>query len=128
MIHTFPSVFVTPNGATAAVVELITDTTGLTRWVDYIPIQFATADSTDVNTFNAAGALLVDQLLSTTGKVAGVDYIRVYEDLSTTEAWSTNTAGYIPIYKYQDWTQNNLQLENGFNLLQESGELINLES
>ena len=126
--RTFPSIYVTPNGQTAAVVELITDTTGLTRWIDYIPVQFVTADSVKANTYENDGALLVDQLLSTSGKQAGIDYIKVFEDLTTTTPWSSNANGYIPIYKYQDLLEGNLQLENGFNLLQEDGNLIELES
>lgn len=126
--RTFPSIYVTPNGQTAAVVELITNTTGLTRWIDYIPVQFVTADSVKANTYENDGALLVDQLLSTSGKQAGIDYIKVFEDLTTTTPWSSNTNGYIPIYKYQDLLEGNLQLENGFNLLQEDGNLIELES
>lgn len=125
--RTFPSIFVTPNGQTAAVVELITDTTNLVRWVDYIPVRFVTADNTPVNTYNQNGAILVDQLLSTVSKVAGVDYIRIYEDLSATIVWSTDVGGYIPVYKHQDWTTDNIQLEDGFNILQEDGYLINLE-
>ena len=124
----FPSVYVTPNGETAAVVDLITDTTGLTRWVDYFPVQFTTADDTPTNEFANNGAILVDVLLSTSGLVAGSDYIRIYEDVTTATEWSTDADGYIPVYKHQDWTEDNLQMEDGFNLLQETGELIILES
>ena len=124
----FPSVYVTPNGETAAVVELLTDTTGLQRWVDYIPVQFAIADDTPTNEFANNGAILVDVLLSTSGLVAGSDYLRIYEDVSTAIEWSTDLDGYIPVYKHQDWTEDNLELETGFNLLQETGEPIILES
>lgn len=124
---TYKSSYVTANGNTAAVVYQITDTTGLTRWVDYIPVKFL-ASPTEFNIYNNDAAQLVDNLLDVTGKQAGLDYIRVYEDSSATVPWAVEANGYIPCFKVSDFTQDNLSTEDGFNLLQESGYLILLES
>lgn len=126
--RTYPSVYVTANGYTAVVVEIITDTTGLVRWKDYIPVQFIT-DETDIpNSFNNNGYMLVSQLFDVSGKQAGKDYIKIYADYTATKKWSTDNAGYIPVYKVSDFTLGNLEQENDFNLLQENGYLILLES
>tara|TARA_R110000822_G_scaffold49495_3_gene129711 strand:- start:5957 stop:6343 length:387 start_codon:yes stop_codon:yes gene_type:complete len=123
----YPTSYVTANGDVAMVVELITSTSGLTAWVDYLPVKFTVLDSDPVNRFSNDGTLLVDELLSTSGLVAGVDYLKVYEDLSATIPWSTDTAGYIPVYKQNDYTIDNLATETGYNLLQESGYLLQLD-
>ena len=124
---TYPTSYVTANGDTAMVVELITDISGLTIWTDYVPVKYTILDSDPINTFSSNGTLLVDELLSTTGLIAGTDYIRIYEDLSATIPWSTDVAGYLPVYKQNDFTQDNLSTELGFNLLQESGYLLQLD-
>lgn len=125
---TYPSVYVTYNGETATVVHQITDTTGLVKWVDYIPVKFLTADPPETNIYNNNAAQLVSNLLDVTGKQAGLDYIRIYEDETATRKWAVEANGYIPCFKMSDFTQNNLETEDDFNLLQESGYLILLES
>lgn len=110
------------------VVYKIVDTTGLTRWIDYIPVKYSTDETEKVNSYNNNATLLVSELLSTTGKQAGLDYIRVYEDVTATVRWTDNANGYIPILKYNDYLQSNLQMENNYNLLQEIGDLIKLEA
>lgn len=125
---TFPSVYVTANGQTAAVVQIITDTTGLTRWVDYIPVQFITDESYVANRYDNNGYILVDHQQDLTNKQAGKDFIRIFADYSTTKRWSTDNAGFIPVYKKSDLLAGNLEQENNFNLLQEDGYLILLES
>jgi hypothetical protein len=126
--RTYPSVYVTPNGYTAMVVEIITDVTGLVRWKDYIPVQFITDESDIPNKYDNNGYLLVSQLFDTTNKQAGVDFIKIYEDYTATKKWSSDNDGYIPVYKSSDFTLGNLEQENDFNLLQENGYLILLES
>jgi hypothetical protein len=126
--RTFPTVYVSYNGKTAMVVQIITDTTGLTRWVDYIPVQFITDESNVSNVYDNNGYILVAHQEDLTGKQAGKDYIRIYEDYTTTKKWSADNAGYIPVYKVSDLSSGNLELENDFNLLQENGYLIILES
>jgi hypothetical protein len=125
---TFPSVYVTANGQTAAVVQIITDTTGLTRWVDYIPVQFITDESYVANSYNNNGYILVDHQQDLTNKQAGKDFIRIFADYSATKRWSTDNAGFIPVHKVADLLSGNLEQENDFNLLQEDGYLILLES
>lgn len=126
--RTFPSVYITPNGKTAAVVQIITDTTGLVRWIDYIPVQFITDESYIANKYDNNGYILVDHQQDLTGKQAGKDYIRIFADYTTTKKWSSDNAGFIPVYKVSDFVQtSNLELENDFNLLQEDGYLILLE-
>jgi hypothetical protein len=125
---TFPTVYVTANGQTAAVVEIITDTTGLVRWVDYIPVQFITDESFVANRYDNNGYILVDHQQNLTNKQAGKDYIRIFADYTTTKRWSTDNAGFIPVSSVSDLLFDNLEQENGFNLLQENGYLIQLES
>jgi hypothetical protein len=125
---TFPSVYVTANGQTAAVVDIITSTTGLVRWVDYIPVQFITDESFVANRYENNGYILVDHQQDLTNKQAGKDYIRIFADYTATKRWSTDNAGFIPVYKVSDLLSGNLELENDFNLLQENGYLIQLES
>jgi hypothetical protein len=124
--QTFPSVFATSNGKTAMVVYAITDTTGLTRWVDYIPVK-SSPDTDTINSYNNDGTLMVSQIFSTTGLQAGKDYIRVYEDASATKRWVISSDGFIPVYKLSDYIYDNLSLEDGDNVLLENGELFLLE-
>lgn len=125
--QTFPSVYVTPNGQTAAVVQIITSTTGLVRWVDYIPVQFITDETYIANCYANNGYILVDHQQNLSGKQAGKDYIRIFADYTATKRWSTDNNGFIPVYKVSDLLSNNLEQENDFNLLQEDGSLILLE-
>jgi hypothetical protein len=92
----YPSTYATANGETKIVVNVLASTTGLKKWIDYIPVQNQVSAPVPANSYDTA--MLVDVLASTTGKVAGRDYINVYEDASATVAWSTNANGYIPIY------------------------------
>ncbi len=92
----FPSKYITENGKTRMVVNILADTTGLKEWIDYIPVQEVLSYNGD--TYNNDGAIEVEALASTTGLQAGKDYINVYEDGSKTVAWSSNNNGYIPIY------------------------------
>lgn len=76
---------------TVYAISLLSDVTGLQRWVDYIPVQFnPTPDN--LNSYGANDALLVSE---ETGTV-WVDYIPVFEE--GTVAWSTDNNGYIPIH------------------------------
>jgi hypothetical protein len=95
---TYPSV-VDENNRTLMVVSLLSDITGLTKWVDYIPVK-PPADNTLLsvaNTFANNGFLLVDILEDDTDKQAWEDYIPVYLDESATDTWSTDASGYIPM-------------------------------
>jgi hypothetical protein len=124
--RTFPSVYNTPNGSTSMVVYEITDLTGLTRWVDYIPVQYS-ADNSIPNSYDNNGALYVSALGSVSGLQAGKDYIRIYVDNAATKKWTISSDGYIPVFSYTDAANNNLELESGSNIDLESGDLILLE-
>ncbi len=124
--QTFPSVYNTPNGSTSMVVSTITNLTGLTRWVDYIPIQLASESSIE-NTTENNGAIAAKEIASTSGKQAGVDYIRVYVDNAATKKWTVSADGYIPLFFYPDVLFNNLEMEGGDNFVLESGDLFLLE-
>ena len=124
--QTFPSVYASSNGKTAMVVYAITDTTGLVRWVDYIPVK-SSPDTDVINSYNNDGTLMVSQLFDVSGLQAGKDYVRVYEDAAATKRWVISSDGFIPVYKLGDFLYDNLSLEDGDNLLIESGELLLLE-
>jgi len=109
------------------VVSTIASTTGLTRWVDYIPIQLA-AESSVENSMNNNGAIAAKEIASTSGKQAGKDYIRVYVDESATKKWTISSDGYLPLFFYPDILYSNLEFENGSNFLLESGDLFLLEA
>lgn len=124
--RTFPSVYNTANGSTAMVVYEITDLTGLTRWVDYIPVKYS-PDTDTPNKYDNNGALYVSALGSVSGLQAGVDYIRVYVDNAATKRWTISADGFIPVFSYGDAINSNLELESGSNIDLESGDLILLE-
>jgi hypothetical protein len=93
----FPTTYATTNGTTRMVVDVIADTTGLVRWVDYIPVQQTAASPHIPNSYDADGAMELDVLGDTTGLQSWLDYIPVYEDNAATIAWSTDAGGYIPV-------------------------------
>jgi hypothetical protein len=67
--------------------------TGLTEWVNYIPVE---AESANPGRFDADGAFPVVSVLSDiTGKVEWVDYIPVFV-VSRTLPWRTDADGYVP--------------------------------
>lgn len=94
--RTFPSTFAA-NGQQQMVVYSLPSITGLTAWIDYIPVKGVTTErATLENTYANGGYQVVDSLASLTGKQAWLDYIPVYEDASYTKPWSTDAGGYIP--------------------------------
>ena len=94
--RTFPSTFAA-NGQQQMVVYSLPSITGLTAWIDYIPVKGVTTESATLeNTYANGGYQVVDSLASLTGKQAWLDYIPVYEDASYTKPWSTDAGGYIP--------------------------------
>jgi len=108
------------------VVSTIASTTGLTRWVDYIPIQLASESAVE-NSMNNNGAIAAYEIPSTSGKQAGKDYIRVYVDAAATKKWTISSDGYLPLFFYPDILYSNLEMEGGDNFVLESGDLFLLE-
>jgi hypothetical protein len=96
--RTYPSTVNSTSGQTEAAVAVITDTTGLVRWVDYTPVQFVNNQTSTTNSYNNNGYILVNALQDLTNKQAGKDYIRIFEDNTATKKWSTDNAGFIPVY------------------------------
>lgn len=91
--YTFPSVG--DHGYRQCVVYPLSSVSGLTAWIDYIPVKKITG--AEKNTYNNNGAQFVTEIPDTTGLQAGKDYIAVYYDNSLTKAWSTDVGGYIPV-------------------------------
>jgi hypothetical protein len=58
------------------VVDVITDLTGLVRWVDYIPVKQTAASPHIPNSYDVDGAMELDVLGDTTGLQAGLDYMQ----------------------------------------------------
>lgn len=78
------------------IVFVLSDLTGLTRWVDYIPV--GEVPGCDAGRYEENGCWAVQALSSTTGKVAWVDYIPVGE-VSEDELgkWRYENNGWIPV-------------------------------
>ena len=95
---TYPSVL-DANNRTKMVVYELTSVTGLTRWVDYIPVKSPAneSDTTLANTYANAGFILSNALTSVTGLQAFKDYIPIYVDNAATVPWTTDANGYIPL-------------------------------
>ncbi len=78
------------------VVFVITDLTGLTRWVDYIPVSEIVG--CDAGYYDEDGCWATLPLSSTTGKTAWVDYIPVGEvSPDATGKWRYENNGWIPV-------------------------------
>lgn len=123
-MFTYPSVYITlPNGATAMVAYEITSTTGLTAWVDYIPVTITqSTTAAKQNTFDYDGAINAQLLASVSGLTTWIDYVKVYQ-VTTGTPW----IDYIPLYDYQAGSVTNMLLESGDDFLLEDGSLILLE-
>lgn len=80
---------------TRKVVYQLSDVTGLTKWVDYIPVVVQTG--CNAGTFDEDGCWAVTPLSSTTGKTAWVDYTPVYVVTETANKWRYENNGWIPV-------------------------------
>jgi len=77
-------------------VFLLSSITGLTSWVDYIPVQYDSAASP--RRFDNDGAYAISALLdNVSGLSAWKDYTPAYLDSTATERSSASALGYIPI-------------------------------
>ena len=125
--RTYPTVYNTPNGRQDMVVFVLSSVTGLTKWIDYIPVR-EVSSPTKLNAYDNNDAISVSPLASASGKQAWIDYIPVFL-VTTGTAWSSNNDGYIPVTGSGGGAGvDNLLLENGDNLLLEDGDLILLEA
>lgn len=93
--RTFPSIIEALQ--TKMVVYVLPSITGLTAWIDYIPVKGVTTESNALaNTYATDGYQVVKTIDSLTGKQAWLDYIPVFESASYNKPWSTDAGGYIP--------------------------------
>ncbi len=70
--------------------------TGLTRWVDYIPVKEVTPGRVD--SYDNNGAVSVAPLANETGSIRWVDHlpVGVVADADSGK-WRTDNAGFIPV-------------------------------
>ena len=95
---TYPSILDSSN-RTKMLVYQVPSITGLTRWVDYIPVKSPASESdlTLANTFANEGFILTSKVNDITGLVPFKDYVPIYLDSTATKAWSADNDGYIPM-------------------------------
>ena len=79
-------------------VAALSDVSGLTEWVDYLPIQTVAQDAGQENRTSATGYIETNALSDTTGLQAWVDYTPVYIVTGRTVPWECSANGYIPVY------------------------------
>lgn len=77
------------------VVYELSDVTGMTQWVDYVPVVVEIG--CNAGTYDEDGCWAVTALSSTTGKTAWVDYIPVYQVPETVNRWRYENNGFIPV-------------------------------
>ena len=116
---TFPSVLDSSN-RTKMLVYQVPSITGLTRWVDYIPVKSPASESdlTLANTYANEGFILTSKVNDITGLVPFKDYVPIYLDSTATKAWSADNDGYIPMAELAglllDFTTGNLDARINF--------------
>lgn len=95
---TYPSVLDSSN-RTKMLVYQVPSITGLTRWVDYIPVKSPASESdlSLANTYANEGFILTSKVNDITGLVPFKDYVPIYLDSTATKAWSADNDGYIPM-------------------------------
>jgi len=96
--RTFPSVL--DNNKTKANIAFLSDVSGLTEWIDYIPVKEVTTNTTVENTYANNGYIVTNAIADVTNLNKWEHYIPVYDVTSDTnynKKWSTDVGGYIPI-------------------------------
>lgn len=91
--RTYPSSVDPVSGHTQMVAYMLPSVSGLTKWIDYIPVR---KGNEQVVGGSYGSYIFVDAKMSQPSGQAWVDYIPVYEDGSATDAWMINAQGYIP--------------------------------
>jgi hypothetical protein len=82
------------------IVYFLPSVSGLTRWVDYIPVKFTTvATAATENTYNQNGYIPVVSLSSIAGATPFKEYVPVFLDSSAADAdvWDVTITGFIPV-------------------------------
>lgn len=84
------------SGDQAELRVFVINPSGLTRWVDYIPVAEVTPGRND--SYDTDGAIRVEELESVTGLTAWVDYVPVSEDAAAAAGkWRFESNGWIPV-------------------------------
>jgi len=78
-------------------VVFLESVTGLTRWIDYIPVQ-QELEPDNVNSYGENDAIIVEEF-DGEGQ-AFINYIPVYEEGAV--KWSANNNGYIPVFLFSE--------------------------
>lgn len=91
--RTYPSSVDPVSGHTQMVAYMLPSVSGLTKWIDYIPIR---KGNEQVVGGSYDSYIFVDAKVSQPSGQVWIDYIPVYEDGSATDAWMINAQGYIP--------------------------------
>jgi surface protein len=96
--RTFPSVL--ENNKTKANIAFLTHISGLTEWLDYIPIKVVAENTAVENTYANDGYVLGNVLPDVTNLNKWEHYIPVYNvtnNINYNKIWSTDVGGYIPM-------------------------------
>jgi surface protein len=96
--RTFPSVL--ENNKTKANIAFLTHISGLTEWIDYIPIKVVAENTAVENTYANDGYVLGNVIPDVTNLNKWEHYIPVYNvtsDVNYNKTWSTDVGGYIPM-------------------------------
>jgi hypothetical protein len=95
--RTFPSQVNSTTGRVEMKVSFINDPSGLTRWIDYIPVSYVTDSTPKEGSYDNDGYIAVVDVGSTSGLQAGKDYVRVVLEQGSTDAWQVSSVGFIPV-------------------------------
>lgn len=96
--QTYPSILNPYTNMREMVVKQLASTSGLQRWVDYIPMKLATSTRpAGEQTTDADGFIAINSLQDTSSGVAFKDWVPVYFDSDATDAWVVSDSGYIPV-------------------------------
>lgn len=111
------------------VVYYLTSISGLSAWIDYIPVKTVIHTGNTEGTTDANGYQAINVIDSTSNKQAWLDYIPVYEDVSATLPFKTDSGGYIPVGISSNGLTESYAIlkEDGFRLLLENGDSLLLE-
>jgi surface protein len=100
--RTFPSVL--ENNKTKANIAFLTHISGLTEWLDYIPIKVVAENTAVENTYANDGYVLGNVIPDVTNLNKWEHYIPVYNvtnNINYNKTWSTDVGGYIPVGGFQ---------------------------
>lgn len=96
--QTYPSILNPYTNRREMVVKQLATTSGLQRWIDYIPVKLSTSTRpAGEQTTDNDGFIAINTSQDTSTGVAFKDWVPVYFDNDATDAWVVSASGYIPI-------------------------------